>query len=461
MNRRKEEEGQEQRRKKFQLRGLIYHNSFVLVVSFIAAMVGWFVVADGSNPNSVVYDVPIEFTRSPEAEADGLRVFHSTHNTVDIEVAGSSYITSGLSAEDFVVTAALSPSSTKLTGNTTQKMTAQVRCSKRSAATDYTVVSVSPEEVTLEYDRFKEISLPIENKVEYTVGTGLFPGTPVLSSERVNVSGPESSVNKISRVAVALTLENPLRENYETSCPLRFYDQDGQEITDTASLYLTADVEEVGVNIPVYPKKTVPLVVTMAHQPSGFSNTRIKVEPESIDLAGSAETLGTVTEIRLDNLIDFADLDLSKPTAVFTLEIPIPQNTRDITSTGNNTLSQATVTINLNGYRETTLTVPESNIQLINAPATSLITRSIDVRVAGPEAQINRLTGDSLIVQVDMSSVNASSGSVDVPATVTIPGSAGEACWVLGSYTAAVSVGNAENTVSVQSRDFAAVPPSD
>lgn len=470
--RRNGEEQERQPKHRFRLSGIIYHNSFVLACSFLAALIGWFVMAAGSSDlNRTVYDVPIQFTMSAEAEADGLRVWGSSYQTVDIEVSGSTMITSKLTEEDFEVTAALNPTSTKLTGNTTQKAVAQVRVAKKSTYSDYEVVSMSPEEITIEYDRYKEVSLAIENEISFTVGTGFYPGTPVLSEEKVSISGPESSVNKISRAAVVYSMNDTLRENKELTCPVRLYDQQGQEITDTAGMYLTMDVDAVQVTIPVYPKKTVPIVVTMAHRPVQFSDSRITVEPESIDLAGSTEALAAVSEIRMDNIMDFAELDMSKATVTQTFEIPIPQNTRDITNTGSS-ISEVKVTVNLNGYRQATVTVPEDNIQVINGPSGELaaipIARTLDVVVAGPEAQVNRLTGDSVMVQVDMGNVTASSGSVDVPVTVSIPGSAGEACWVIGSYTMAVTIGSAEDTMAqneLAPRNFAsglaATPPSD
>lgn len=473
MNSRKHPEEKTERPKKgFRLKGLIYHNSFVLACSFVVALVGWFIMAAGSDLDRVqtIHDVPIQVNLSADAEADGLRVFNMSYATVDIDVAGSSMITSKLTREDFAVAVSLSPTSTKLTGNTTQKMTAPVRVTKNSATADYEVVGTSPEEIVLEYDRYKEISLNIESNIDVAAGTGYYLGTPVLSEEKVTVSGPESSVNKISRAVVSYHVEDTLRETKELTCPLRLYDQDDQEITDWGSLYLSLDVDSVLVTIPVSAKKTVPLVASYAHMPASFSDTRITIEPESIDLAGSAETLGAITEIRLDQVIDFAELDLSQPMAIFTMEIPIPQNTRNITNAGTNTLSQATVTINLNAYRRTTVTVPESNVQIINPPggdySAALITKSLDVTLAGPAAQINRVTGESVTVQLDMSNVPERAGSVDVAAIVSVAGSYGDACWVVGNnYTVAVDIVENEETqdgtLSNNARNFAAAPPSD
>lgn len=455
-------------RKKFRLGQLIYHNSFVLACSFIAALVGWFVMAAGSDMGRtfVIKDVPIEITLSAEAEADGIRVFNSTYSTVDIEVSGSTLITSKLTPEDFQVTAALNPTSTKLTGNTLQKMTASVRAAKVSSISDYEIVSVSPEEINIDYDRYKELPLAIEPEVTFTADTGYHPGSAGLSEEKLTISGPESSVNKVSRAAVVYTMNAPLRATEEFSCPVTLFDQNNQSIDDPAGLYLSMDVESVQVTLPVMPKKTVPLAVTTAHMPSGFSEgSRISIEPKEIDIAGAQENLDAVTEIRLDTVIDFADLDIHARTPSFQVEIPVPAGTRNISNTSTNSVGMATVTVNLNGYGKATVTVPEGNIQLINPPSggldVQLTTRTLDVEVAGPEAQVNKLTGDSITVQVDMSNVAGRTGSVDVPATATVTGASGEACWVLGTYTMTVTMSEPSEEgggASPSSRSIAASP---
>lgn len=440
---RKQEPG---KRGKFKLSQLVYHNSFVLACSFIAALICWFNMAAGADMDRTytIYDVPINITVSPEAEAEGLRFFSSSYSAVDIEVSGSTLITSKLTPDDFQVTAVLNPTSTKLTGNTMQKMTVPVRVAKVSAISDYEIVSKKPEEITIEYDRFREATLPIENEIDFTADTGYYAGAPRLSEQQVAVSGPESAVNKIARAAVVYKVNDALRSDEELTCQVRLYDQDNREISGTALQYISMDVDSVQVTLPVMPKKTVPLAVTTAHQPAGFSEaSRISIEPAAIDIAGDKEVLDGISEIRLDTVIDFAELDINARTPSFTMEIPLPSGTRNISNQGNNTVSQATVTVNLNGYRRTTVTVPEDNVQLLNGPSglnVELTTRTLDVDLAGPDAQVSKLTGDSVTVQVDMSNVGARTGTVEVPATVTVTGTAGEACWVMGAYTITVTM---------------------
>lgn len=461
-----------QEKKKFSLRHIFYHNTFVLAFSFVIAVSMWFVMAARSdlNRSHTIYDVPIEVTLSAEAEADGLRVFNKSYSTADIEVSGNSLLTSKLTAEDFRVTANLNPTSTKLTGNTLQKMTVPVRTVKNSAYAEYEIVSVSPEEINLEYDRYKEITLPLEDEVAFSADTGYYPGSPVFSEDSVTISGPESSVNKISRVTVSYTLDSPLRVTEEFTAPIRLYDQNNQEITDTASLYLSLSVDTVQVTIPVMAKKTVSLVVNTVHRPSAFAENRISIEPAAIDIAGAQDVLDGITEIRLGSTIDFADLDLSRTGTSFEMEIPLPAGVRNITNAGENTVTQARVSINLNGYTQATLTVPETNIQLLNPPAgrePQLTTRTLELTVIGPQAQVSRLTGDSISVQIDLTNLGNRSGLVEVPVTASISGTAGDSCWIAGSYMATVTLtdvtamqaaGAAEGSPGEGGRALAAAP---
>lgn len=417
---------------------ILYHNTFLLVVSFLAAMVLWFSLAvQNTDRNLVVYDVPITVQLSENASADGVQVFRQSYTTADLELSGSNLITSRLSAEDFEVTALLNPSSTKLTGNTMQKDVIQVRAAKVNAVSDYNIVSVSPEEITVEYDRYKETVFPLEQALIFTADTGYYPGTPVLSTESVTVSGPESSVNKISRAAVNYTLGSPLRADASFTCAVKLYDQNNLEISDLVGLCLNLDVDTVSVEIPVLARKTVKIVAATLNQPKGFAENRITVDPATIDIAGSADALSSISEITLDTPIDFTTLDVSDKN-VFTMDIPLPSGVRNIGTSGDSAVSQATVSVNLNDFKKVTVSVPSDNFSVINLPANRVVdfnTQQLDITVIGSEAQANRLTGDSVLVQLDLQNYADQTGTLEVPVTVTLAASGTDSCWTLGRYT--------------------------
>lgn len=53
---------------------------------------------------------------------------------------------------------------------------------------------------------------------------------------------------------------------------------------------------------------------------------------------------------------------------------------------------------------------------------------------------MTRVTGDSISVQVDLSNFQNQTGTVEVPATVTLTGSLADSCWVVDEYTVSVNI---------------------
>ena len=449
---RPEESKTRSKKKRISFGNLFYHNTFVFVFSLAVAVVSWFLMsANSSDRGVIVEDVPIQVRYSSAAEEEGLEVFNMSNTTVDLQVTGNTLLTSQLTAADFEVTVTLNPTTTAVTGNTLQKLTAEVRAVKSNSLANFEITRISPAEVTLEYDRRQEANFPIESNIQCSSADGYYAATPILSADNVTISGPESSVAKISKVAVNYTAETALKQETSFSCPLVLYDKNNQVITDTSNLYLTMNVDTVDVTIPVIPVKTVKLTATTLHQPEGFLQDRITIEPAEITIAGASDVLSGINEIQLDKVIDFAQLKAGTTNTV-TMDIPLPSGVRNISSVGETT-SQATVSINLNGYEQASVQVSSSNIQVTNNPDgmnVALATSTLPVTVVGPEAQVAKLTGDSVAVQVNLTNYQDMTGTVDVPATVTLIGTAADSCWVTGEYTVSVTLSSSVATATAR-----------
>ena len=126
------------KKKRIPLGKIFYHNTFVLIFSFIVAVVSWFIMAANSSDRGVVVEnVPIDIRYSSAAEEEGLKVFNMSSSTVDLQVTGNTLLTSQLSANDFEVTVTLNPTSTSVTGNTLQKFTAEVQAVKVNSLANF------------------------------------------------------------------------------------------------------------------------------------------------------------------------------------------------------------------------------------------------------------------------------------------------------------------------------------
>ena len=161
-----------------------------------------------------------------------------------------------------------------------------------------------------------------------------------------------------------------------------------------------------------------------------------------------------ISEIQLGTVIDFGTLQVGEENS-FVCEIPLPNGVRNLSNVGNTAVEQAKVTVNLNGYREATVTVPQENIQITNAPSgreVEVTTQTLEVTLIGPEAQVMNITGDMVSVQADLTNYAQSTGIVEVPVSVTVSGSGADSCWVAGSYTANVNFQGADAALAAARR---------
>ncbi|MFI3324977.1 MAG: CdaR family protein [Clostridia bacterium] len=423
--------------KKITLTNIFYHNPFVLLFSLLCSVVIWFVLASGDAINRpIMVEVPVEITLSDLAKEEGVVIFEQSVDVADVSISGSSVIINKITSENLSVVANLSPVIQKLTGNTMVTETLTLYASKNvTDFADYQVDYVDPVEVIVVYDRYKETTFEIQSNLNYATTDDYYVESPVLSDTQVVVSGPESSVNKVSKVEIFYDTDDYVTKSQQLTLDVILYDANG-EVLDLDELYLELSVEQVQVDLTVYSKQTVELDVTVLNMPSGFSSSRITIEPATIEIAGDYDIVSQYSTIVLDSAIDFYSLDTSSNT--YTMNISIPESVRNISA-----VETATVTVNLNGFSEAEIAT--TNISLTNIPSDKTITvvdGSLDVTVVGTTAQVNNLTADSVFVTVDMANATIKNGNIQVTATVSLTETT--SCWVYGKYEIVVNIADAE-----------------
>lgn len=424
--------------KGFNLRRIIENNTILLVFSFVCAIVLWFVTMAGNGEGraTVVENVPVVVQPSEAAQEAGVRIFKQTPTSADVSIIGSQLVTSRITEADIGITIPLEPELSMLTGNSMQSATLTLRAYKQgNTLADYEVESVNPAEVTVLYDRYKEVVFTVEPAITYTAAENYYAsGTPTLGTDLLTVSGPESSVNRVARAMLIYDFEGELTESKSVSCHVTLLDING-EVLDPTELYLQMSDNTIDVSLQVTGRQTVQLDADIRNMPAGFAENRVSIEPASFEIAGDRTTISQYERLTLGSPINFYDVTPENNT--FTVQIPVPAGVTNISN-----VDSATVTFNMNGYTESA--VQTSNISVINAPegkTAELSTLSLDIRVVGTSAQVSRLTADSVFCTVDLSSVSDPTGSFDAPVTVTINNA--DSCWAVGTYTANVTVADA------------------
>ena len=382
-------------------------------------------IGNGNDTVVTISNIPVQIELSDDAIKNGLQIFNTGDITASVSVSGNRAIIGSLTQNDIIVTAATNAIDSS--GNYTLSLSA----SKANPYEDFQIVSnVTPSNVNVLIDYYRESTFDIQDSVVYKVSEGYFASTAI-SSKSIMITGPQTEVSKIAKVIASATLGNTLTSSTETKAEILLYDSENNLIEDTEMLNM--DFTTVDVSISVLPEKSLPIKPVFINKPEGLdiSDDMINIEPSSIMLAGTQEVLENLNSVTLES-IDFSTLRNERQT--FTLAIDIPPDCKNISNA-----STARVTLDLSSMSSKTLTVERFNVQGLTPNHTAQITqKSIDVTIYGPKEELDKLTKDNITAIIDTSSSSGTVGSVQMPVTFAMPDAS--RCWANGSYKANLTI---------------------
>ena len=219
-------------------------------------------------------------------------------------------------------------------------------------------------------------------------------------------------MDAVSYAKVTLDLGEDATSTVSGELPIQFYDENDQLLEDTS---LQTTEETIQVTLPVYVTKELRL--TMDFQESAgarASNVTYEIEPSTILVSGPAEVLNSMDSIVLDTF-DLASLG---STTNYSYAIPIPEGCENLSG-----VTRATLRISFRDMQRTTVTA--TNFILQNTPDgrdVNLLTEQLAVSIFGTSGNVEAITGDDILVTVDLADFGSAVGTYTVPAEVTVLG---------------------------------------
>lgn len=418
--------------KKINFNKLFFNNKFVLVISVLISFALWIVMAstDTEHHPRLITNVPIVINLSDAAQADGLKVFSPTENdTATVSIKGNSMIVNQIKPTDLQVVA---PNASTITSPGTYTFDMSVQ--KTGNLKDFDAEPVSPSQMIIVVDRYKEKTFTIQDDITYKEGykanTSYFVGTPAFNTDTVTVSGPEKEVSQVNKVSVRYEIGETLTETRYFTSNLTLFDANGNPI---ASNDLKLSESKVDVTIPVLSREVLPLNVSFTNKPSGLNlnSFQINVDPKTIEVAGPKDVLQNLKTIALEPL-DFADVSPSNN--AFEADVTLPSTCKNLSN-----VPTAKVTLDLSGYAERELVVTDFTVKNLDpSKSASVYTKGLTATVVGPEEEISKLTAGNLVAQIDMSGKENFTGHTEMPVTIGISNAADS--WVYGQYMASIGV---------------------
>ena len=374
-----------------------------ILYAFLAIVIAiflWFYVMsiDGNVMPNTIHNIPVTFVGQEALEAKGLMVVEDDQ-TANLTVRATPRILAQLTNESvqLVVDVASYDSATTYTN-----VAYDVVLPSGISRDEVEIVSGSKgNTVSFEIAVYREREVEIRGRFTGSVAEGYLPGDEedfVFSPETLLVSGQESLVNQVAYALV--TVDGDERtQTVSDDFSYQLIGASGDVLTD---LDVTCDTETVYTTFPIYATAELPLEVKFT---SGggvdASEVQYKLSVDRITVAGSQEA---VDAIKAEGSITLTTIDLAtvEDGEVFTVPIALTEELTNISGP-----AEVTVSIDLPNSL-TTKTVETGNIRCINVPdgwQATLVTQSVTVQLRGSAGTLESITGDTIRIVADLSSV--------------------------------------------------------
>ena len=395
-----------------------------LLLSFVIALGLWMYVRTYVNTDyeQTFYNIPVALEGKTRLSDRQLMLLSEEEYVVDLKVHGSRQDVSKINSGNIQVVADLSDINEPGEHNLTYSIIypGDVPTGAVSAERD-------PDRVTLIVARKKTKEIPVQVNLEGDVPANYIKDNAAVELDHsvVEISGPESVVDQIDHAAITIDCEGRTETIYE-SC--RYVLQDKKN-TPVDAAWITTNVSEVKVYLPVSMVKKIPLKVTLVDGGGATEDTTtVQIEPKEISVSGSETALNALSELNLGTI----DLSQITEDTVMEFEINLPEGVNNVSN-----LPTAAVSISFPKLATREFTVSEFEaLNLAPGMTWEPLTKQLIITVRGLKSEIQRLGATDIIVQVDLAGVE---NTAAVEPIIRFPVSY-ESLGEVGSYSISVQV---------------------
>ena len=401
---------------------------FSIFLALVFGLATWIVVTVYIDPQGNVTraDVPINYSYSASTYINqGLDIVDKPDiSGVTVRVEGNMTTIGSITASDIMVY----PSYANVNGSGKVTLRLQAKIMNTSDFSGNIKCTVeSPTSIDVVFDEVSEKTVPVTVDTSgVSVADNYMLNRTAAVPAEVTLRGPTSELDRISAVAAPITTDTALADTTTLPANLEMRDENGTVVTP---LYTTMDNSSANVTLTIYQVRELPLSVNFIGTPKGFDVNSLKytLSQQTLRVAGSARTISALDSLAVTDFDLAQEFELDRD---YQRLIELPAGVVSLDGATNVTLSFYT-----DNLTSTKLNV--SNIRAINVPSnyeleilSSLVS---GVELYGPADEIQDLSADSVLAQIDCQSLNLTAGQQTIPVTIQIPASS--RIFATGSYT--------------------------
>lgn len=401
---------------------------FSLIPALFCGFVAWTVVAVYVDPQGsvTVQDVPINYANGASAyTSQGLDIVEKPSiETVDVRVDGNSTIIGNITNSDIMVY----PSYAGVSGAGRVTLRLQARLvNTTDFPGDIECTVESPRTIEVVFDEVSEKTLAITvDASAVSVAEGYMLNRSAAVPAEITLRGPTSELDQIASVVATVSSDAELSDTTTVPATLELRDENGEVYTPE---YTTMDSETANVTLTVYQVRELPLVVDFIGTPTNFDtrSLRYTLSQDTLRVAGPARTISALEELTVTNFDLSQEFELGRD---YQRLVELPSGIVSLDG-----VTSVTLSFDTNDMGSTTLNI--SNISAINVPSNyevEILSSMVSgVTLYGPAEEVEALSADSVVAQIDCQSVNLTVGQQTIPVTIQIPSSS--RIFATGSYT--------------------------
>ncbi len=387
------------------MRARLFKNLGLKILAIVFAVILWLIVMNISDDQITkeINNIPVEQVNGDVLEEKDQVYEVAKGDTVDIVVKGRRSIVSQLSASDFSAKADLSQMSI------TNSVQIDVQAS-RLGIRDEIAITVLDNMMTLNLEDKVSSQFSVKVKTEGETRNGYAVGSAIANPNIITVTGPQSSVDKITDVIATVSVSGA-NKDISTQAVVRLYDAYGEEIVNDKLEYST---DMVDVSVTVFPTKEVDVNVEIQGEPAeGYAIENTLFQPTSVMIAGPTEDIAEISEIKIDD-ISVAGLESNLQKTV-NLSNYLPDTVVAVGDT-----AEIEITVNITQTSERKLTITKKDLKLRGKQADYNYTVTVSdlyVKLSGFEDMIGEVTVEDLWPVIDVSGLYLGN-NMGVPVTI-------------------------------------------
>jgi YbbR domain-containing protein len=272
------------------------------------------------------------------------------------------------------------------------------------------VLDFDPRAIVVELDRVASKTVPIR-AVLLNVPTGFETGEPAVEGTTAIVRGPQSVVSRVTEVQAPVTIDG---SGIDVNQLVTLVPVDDQASAISSAVRIDVEPAQVRVRVPIFTdrrSKTLPVRPNVIGTPAaGFEVASVEVDPAVASVEGDANDLAGLD--RADTLpIDVAG---ASSTVTQTVGLALPEGVQP--------LGSGTVRVTVRLLSVTATRTFQAGVVLAGARADrryELSTDRVLVTIGGSVADLDRLSGTTLVLSGDVTGLDAGTHSVPLSANLT------------------------------------------